>query len=143
MKAYILRNFEIKDFEELSSLWLETDLGNPARGDHLDIILQSIDLGGALFILEGENKELIATAWITFDGRRLHLHHFGVKPKYQGKGYGSILTKHCIEFAKNKGYQIKLEVHKENTRAIHLYKKMGFNYLGDYDVYIIRNFDHL
>ncbi len=34
---------------------------------------------------------------------------------------------------------VKLEVHRSNKRAIELYKKAGFSYLGDYDVYIIRD----
>jgi ribosomal protein S18 acetylase RimI-like enzyme len=34
---------------------------------------------------------------------------------------------------------IKLEVHKDNVKALGLYKKAGFGYLGDYHVYIIRD----
>jgi ribosomal protein S18 acetylase RimI-like enzyme len=44
-----------------------------------------------------------------------------------------------LKLAKSFGMQIKLEVHKENSKAIGLYTKAGFTYLGDYDVYIIRN----
>jgi ribosomal protein S18 acetylase RimI-like enzyme len=83
---------------------------------------------------------LVATSWMTFDGRRIHLHHFGVSPKFQRQGIGRQLAIASIAFAKEKGYQIKLEVHQTNTAAIKLYKGLGFQYLGDYDVYIIRSY---
>ena len=87
------------------------------------------------------SDEVVGTSWITFDGRRLHLHHFGVHPSYQRQGIGDRLSVASLRFAKQKGYQIKLEVHKSNTAAIALYKKHGFSFLGDYDVYIVRDIE--
>ena len=37
------------------------------------------------------------------------------------------------------GLQLKLEVQRDNAAAIALYRKAGFDLLGDYDVYIIRD----
>jgi diamine N-acetyltransferase len=54
-------------------------------------------------------------------------------------GIGKLLTRQSLVFAKEKGYQIKLEVHQSNVNAINLYKQFGFTFLGDYDVYIIRD----
>ncbi len=50
-----------------------------------------------------------------------------------------MLLKESLKFVKEKGYQVKLEVHRSNRTAIELYKKAGFGYLGDYDIYIIRD----
>ncbi len=36
------------------------------------------------------------------------------------------------------GLQTKIEVHRENKVALNLYKQYGFNNLGNYDVFIIR-----
>ena len=83
--------------------------------------------------------KVIGTSWMTFDGRRILLHHFGIHPEYQRKGIGLLLARESLKFVKQKGYQVKLEVHKNNHAAIELYKKLGFTYLGDYDVYIIRD----
>ena len=44
-----------------------------------------------------------------------------------------------MRFIREKGFQVKLEVHVTNLKAINLYKKYGFEYLGDYKVYIIRD----
>jgi len=42
-----------------------------------------------------------------------------------------------------KVYQVTLEVHKSNEPAVNLYKMFGFKYLGDYDIYIIRDVSKL
>jgi [ribosomal protein S18]-alanine N-acetyltransferase len=144
MTNYILRDYCDVDFSSLNELWQETKLGGSHRGDNAKIIALSIKLGGKLILLENtETKEIFGSSWMTFDGRRIHLHHIGVKPLYQNKGFGKILTKESLKFAKEKGYQIKLEVHKSNKKAIEIYKKLGFAFLGDYDVYIVRELDSI
>jgi len=137
-KNYIIRDFLDSDINELLNLWSLTNLGGAHRGDDINVIKRTINNGGYLQVLI-VNNILIGSAWLTNDFRRLYLHHFAIHPNYQNQGYGSILTKKCIEIAKNKKLQLKLEVHKDNVKAIELYKKNGFMYLGDYDVYIIRD----
>lgn len=139
MEEISIRDFELQDFDGLSELWSLTNLGNPQRGDNLDIIMQSISMGGKMLVAANADDKVIGTSWMTFDGRRIHLHHFGVHPDYQRKGIGKLLVKESLQFVKQKGYQVKLEVHQSNIAAINLYKQFGFTFLGDYDVYIIRD----
>lgn len=140
MDNYIIRDYNNEDFEKLNKLWQETELGGIQRGDSTQIIELSINIGGKLILLENTNtKEIFGSSWMTFDGRRIHLHHIGVKPSYQNQGFGKLLTKESLKFAKEKVCQIKLEVHQNNKKAIEIYKKLGFAFLGDYDVYIIRD----
>lgn len=143
MGSITIRDFQPSDYEGLSELWQLTNLGNPARGDNLEIIQQSIDLGGKLLVAVNSDGMVIGTSWMTFDGRRIHLHHFGVHPNYQRQGMGKMLTRESLRFVKSKGYQVKLEVHRNNIAAINLYKQFGFQYLGDYDVYIIRDLNSI
>ena len=139
MEGISIRDFELQDFDGLSEVWSLTNLGNPQRGDNLDIILQSVAMGGKMLVAVNADDKVIGTSWMTFDGRRIHLHHFGVHPDYQRKGIGKLLVKESLQFVKQKGYQVTLEVHQTNIAAINLYKQFGFTFLGDYDVYIIRN----
>jgi ribosomal protein S18 acetylase RimI-like enzyme len=141
---FSIRDFRKGDFEQVSDLWIRTGMGNPSRGDSEEMILESIRIGGTLIVLaENETGRICGTSWMTFDGRRIHLHHFGILPEYQGNGLSHILMRHSMEFVKNRGFQVKLEVHKTNSRAVNLYKKYGFKYLGDYDVYIIRDLSEI
>lgn len=143
MEDITIRDFTPDDFEGLSQVWQLTNLGNPARGDNLDIIMQSIAMGGKLLVATNGQGKVVGTSWMTFDGRRIHLHHVGVHPDYQRKGIGKLLTCESLRFVKAKGYQVKLEVHRTNHAAINLYKQFGFQYLGDYDVYIIRDIESI
>jgi len=137
---YIIRDFSVDDIKQINEIWQQTGLGNAERGDNQEVINNTIKIGGKFLVLENSDKnEIVGTSWITTDNRRLYLHHFGIKPEYQRKGLGIMLAKATLEFAKMKNMQIKLEVHKKNKGAIELYKKIGFKYLGDYKVFIIRD----
>lgn len=53
--------------------------------------------------------------------------------KYTGMGIGKIMIEKLMQTAKEKGFeQIELEVSAENERAIHLYKKLGFQIYGTF-----------
>lgn len=144
MLSYVVRDYNNNDFKKLSELWEETGLGGTNRGDNASIIEHSIKLGGKLILLENTDTfDIFGSSWLTFDGRRFHLHHIGVKPSYQNQGFGKLLTQESLKFAKHKNYQIKLEVHQDNNKAIEIYKKLGFTFLGDYDVYIVRDFNSI
>lgn len=134
----LIRDYKKGDFPEINRLWEAAGLGGIVRGDNAETIESSIKIGGKLLVLI-EGRQIIGTSWMTFDGRRIHLHHFAINPDFQGIGYSKHLVRQSLQFAKEKGCQIKLEVHRSNTKAINLYKNAGFKYLGDYDVYIIRN----
>ena len=136
----ITRDYESKDYPQLIKLWKETGLGNPERGDNEKVIRNCLKIGGKLLVMEDtENGVLMGSSWMTFDGRRMLLHHFAIKPEYQGKKLGTRLGDECMEYLKKAGYQVKLEVHKENLIAKRLYKKMGFFAFTNYDIFMIRD----
>jgi len=136
-----VRPYRRGDFPGIMELWTVTGLSRPERGDDEATVERSIALGGEMFVMtdEEDGGRITGTSWLTFDGRRLHMHHFGVIPGHQGKGLSAGLLRESLRFVKEKGYQVKLEVHRTNEKAVNLYKKSGFEYLGDYDVYIIRD----
>lgn len=137
---YILRDYEPADYNAVEQLWNETGLGGKFRGDTSEVILRTLSMDGKLIVVETAiDKQIIGTSWITLDGRRAYLHHFGIRKEFRGNGIAKTLLTESLKFAKEKGLQIKLEVHSNNKAAISLYQKYGFKYLGDYDVYIIRN----
>lgn len=140
MSDLLIRDYEPADFPAIEKLWNQTGLGGAQRGDNQRTIELSLKIGGKLLVVVNKSGVLVATSWMTFDGRRLHLHHFGVLPSFQRQGIGKQLALQSIAFAREKNIQIKLEVHRSNEAAIQLYKSLGFSFLGDYLVYIIRKF---
>lgn len=138
---FIIRDYQPDDYSQVARLWEETGLGGAVRGDNREVVERSLSLGGRLLVAVLPDGTLIATSWMTFDGRRLHLHHFGVIPAWRRRGVGRVLAMESIRLAKRKGIQLKLEVHRTNEAAVRLYTGLGFKSLGDYDVYIIRSYD--
>lgn len=132
-----IREFSDSDYNQLMELWIHLGLSRPERGDDLQIIRRTLDRGGKLLLAEHESK-VIATAWITNNGRRLYLHHMGVAEQYQRQGVGKMLMKEVNAFASQQKMQIKLEVHQSNLGARRLYKEFGFKLLDGYDVFIRR-----
>jgi len=138
---YIIREYQSFDYNEITKLWEATNLSNPQRADDNAVIERTLQMGGTLLVLVSSLEDrIVGTSWLTTDGRRIYLHHFGILPEYQRQGLGWFLLLESLKFAKSRNMQVKLEVHQNNLPAIALYKKAGFNYLGDYKVYIIRDF---
>ncbi len=134
----VVRNYKNEDFPEIVDVWKKVSMWKPERGDSKEVIERTIKNGGKLLVLELDGK-VIGTSWLTHDHRRTYLHHFAIKPEFQGKGYSKILLEKTIESAKKMGYQLKLEVHNTNVKAKRLYEKYGFKKLDGYEVYIIRD----
>jgi ribosomal protein S18 acetylase RimI-like enzyme len=136
---YRIRDYRPEDFPSLYSLWQQTDLSQPERGDSADTIKQCNEHGGRLLVMEESGKNrIIGSSWMTWDGRRIYLHHFGILPEWQGMGLGTELALESLKWIRQKGQQVKLEVHKENQAAKRLYEKLGFFAFRDYDIYMIR-----
>ncbi len=142
--SFFIREYTEGDYPEMTRLWESRGLGGAHRGDDVNIIRRTIQMGGQLLLLiNPASGAIIGTSWLTVDGRRTYLHHFGIHSDYQGNGLSKILLDASMKLAKSYGMQVKLEVHTNNAKALGLYKKAGFSYLGDYQVYIIRDISSL
>ena len=140
MDPITVRHYQRGDFPAIMKIWTATELSRPERGDDEAAVERSIAIGGVMLVMcEGPEEEIIGTSWMTYDGRRLHLHHFGITPHRQGRGLSHLLLDETLKEVKRKRCQVKLEVHRSNEKAIKLYMQGGFEYLGDYDVYILRD----
>ena len=58
-KDLIIRDYQPEDYDELISFWYLTDMGNPERGDSMDTISRTLQLGGKLLILESKSTRQI------------------------------------------------------------------------------------
>ncbi|SHJ55577.1 GNAT family N-acetyltransferase [Aquimarina spongiae] len=66
----------------------------------------------------------------------------GIIPNFQGKGIAKDLFRFVIEDLVDKGQkQYLLEVIKTNTKAVQLYKELGFEVTRTYDYYVFENKD--
>lgn len=81
---------------------------------------------GNLIVLKDEDKVIgYYDVWYMLSDADLA--SIAIQKDYQGKGYGELLLKDCIERCiKSKVEYIHLEVKVDNIKALNLYKKLGF-----------------
>jgi GNAT superfamily N-acetyltransferase len=136
---FYIRDYLPSDYGQVEQFWNENGLGGKHRGDDADIVDQTLAAGGHLIVLCNESSEIVGTSWLTNDKRRTYLHHFGIADPYRGRGLSKLLLMASLKLAVKDGYQLKIEVHRNNTIALNLYLSFGFAPLGDYDVFMIRD----
>lgn len=136
----VIRDYQQADYRQVLEVWKAAGIYDPVRGDTESAIRRCIEMGGKFLVLSDPDTDRITgTSWMTYDGRRIHLHHFAIRPELQGKGLGRLLAAESIRFARKKACPVKLEVHRENQRAIRLYESFGFHIFEDYLILMNRH----
>ena len=83
------------------------------------------------------NDKEIGYAQIIYNNGMYMLVNFGVIEEYRGYGYGEIFLKHMINLAfYNNISTLYIRVNDSNFKALNLYKKIGFKFLGYYNTFI-------
>ncbi len=124
-------------FAEITEIWRQTGISNPARNDSLEAVQYNLDHGGTMLLAYWDDR-LVGTTWLSHDFRRLYIHHMAVLPEFQNRGIGRSLLQEAVKIADEFGYQAKLEVHRDNPAARHLYRISGFEDLEGYITMIRR-----
>lgn len=87
---------------------------------------------GKVYILL-EDEEIVSAAEImrTFDTKEAYIYGFFTREKFLKKGYGSVLLDFVIKEMKELGVEaLTLTVDPQNTKAVNLYLKHGFEKAG-------------
>ncbi|MCW8399205.1 GNAT family N-acetyltransferase [Legionella sp. PATHC038] len=78
-------------------------------------------------ILAFEDNHLIGKAHIRWQKHGATLSDIAVLPVRQGKGLGTALISHCINYALSEGKpELNLDVETHNQKALNLYTRLGF-----------------
>ena len=95
---------------------------------------------GIAFVAEKDGRIIGHSVLVpTEDGKYVDVTIF-VHQDYQNRGIGQQLMKVAIDYSRRKGYKgMMLVTERTNTRAIHVYKKLGFKVVDpyfEYDMYL-------
>lgn len=146
-KTALLRNGEAADgdavFIVFNQIHAETDflLTYPDENSfdaerEASFLQEKTDSLNEIEILAIVDDKVVGTAGISEIGPKVKIRHraeFGISVlrEYWGLGLGKALTKACIQCAKDAGYvQVELNVVADNSKAISLYKSLGFEEFG-------------
>ncbi len=83
------------------------------------------------FVFENDGSiagySMIAKSYSTeFGGQCLWIEDLYIRPQFRGLGIGTKFFSYIEEFYKNDAVRFRLEVEKDNSRAIEVYKKCGY-----------------
>ena len=128
---------EIARYEDYSLLTMEEVESRRYVG--LDQILESALLSAGSYAAVAEVQEDVV-GLVELRGMGLsrckHVVELGVGvlPAYTGRGIGTALLRHALDWATRYGYlKVRLLVIATNARAIHVYEKLGFKESGRFE----------
>lgn len=129
MKIHEMRK---DDFNEIYKLWKMAGLGlldkNSEKVDYLSVL----EINKKTCLKITLNRQIIATALGTWNGRRAWIYHFAVRPDFQKVNFGSILMKNLLDrFGKMGVKNIILSVSLSNLKVVPFYEKNGFSVMND------------
>ncbi|MFE7423651.1 ribosomal protein S18-alanine N-acetyltransferase [Rhodococcus sp. NPDC057529] len=85
-------------------------------------------------VIRDEARTVIGYAGIALLGNPFspesEVHNIGVDPAYRRKGLGTLLLSELLRLADEHGGSVFLEVRTDNTAAIELYRREGFEIVG-------------
>ena len=134
----VIEQIGADEFHKCSNIW------DMEKCPFTDTFYQEIQSGNRISFIYKINGEFIGQGDLVLDkdgytvpDERIYLSRLIVKKEYRNLGIGSQITDFLIDKAKAWNYfEITLGVDCDNERAVHLYKKKGFEiYAQDKDEY--------
>lgn len=135
----MVRQAQASDFDFIKSLYFHPQI-NPyllyemAEEPHFQPIFDDLLAKNCIFIYEYEGQTAGMFKLYPLTYRTSHIGYLGgvaISPQYGGRGLGERMLLETLDLAKTQGYlRIELSVSIENTKAIKLYEKIGFEFEG-------------
>lgn len=110
-----LENKCFNQYDSFSKKNIRHMIANPNHSCMVELIIyeKSSIVGYAIFLTKNNSK-------------KIRLYSICISPDLAGKNYGKFYLQHRINELSKDYIRISLEVRESNSRAIHLYKGLGF-----------------
>jgi ribosomal protein S18 acetylase RimI-like enzyme len=121
------REFLIDDYCAVVELWKRVEGLEIAEGDDRESVAQFLARNSELSRVAMDGSTIVGAVLCGHDGRRGHIYHLAVDPKYQGIGLGQRLVDECLHGLGRAGIQraIILVAH-DNPRGREFWKHRGW-----------------
>jgi ribosomal protein S18 acetylase RimI-like enzyme len=121
-----IRSYISSDKKDLIALWHACGLANPKNDPSHDITRKLKSKSGWLLVGE-DNKKIVASVMVGYEGHRGWLNYLAVSPDRQGEGLGRKIVEHAESKLKKLGCpKINLQVRKENKAVLGFYQRIGY-----------------
>jgi RimJ/RimL family protein N-acetyltransferase len=133
-----LREVKIEDKIHFAKWWrnpkiiaLTSGNFNPISDEEISKSVSSMTENDLHWIIECDSRSIGHINLEKINDQQAELQISIGEEEYWGKGIGTKVIEIVLLKAKEKGFStVKLEVRPTNSRAIHLYEKMGFKQIG-------------
>ena len=127
-KKFFIRELKTEDLNEVEKIEAQCF---SCPWSKKAILESALSENNYFIVAEIEKEEIIAYAGIYCVGKEAYMYNIAVKAKHRGKGVGIAIMKQLFGYCNKKGMELlSLEVRESNYIAINLYKKLGFEILG-------------
>src|SRR5438105_14677710 len=99
------REFSIDDYDAAVELWKRVEGLEIAEGDDKESIARFLIRNPGLSRVATDGSMMVGVSLCGHDGRRGHLYHLAVDPRYQGTGLGKRLVQECFSGLRDVGIQ--------------------------------------
>ena len=124
------REFLIADYEAAVELWKQVEGIEIAEGDDKEGVVRFLKQNKGLSRTAVDGSKVVAVSLCGNDGRRGHIYHLAVDPKYQGLGLGKRLVQECFDRLRELGIQRAIIlVANNNSRGREFWLRCGWEEL--------------
>jgi ribosomal protein S18 acetylase RimI-like enzyme len=122
-----IREFQARDGEEVTRLWLEAFPNDPPRNEPASVIRRKLETQRELFLVGESNGVILATLLGGYDGFRCWVYHVAVDAAHRRKGYGRQMMREAERLLKRTGCpKLNIQVRAHNLGVVEFYKRMGY-----------------
>jgi len=124
----IIREFSIKDYDTLMTLWNDAKLPFKPKGrDKRDKIEYELKHGKDIFLVAEINGKLVGSVFGTHDGRKGWINRAAVAPKFQRQN----IAKKLIAEVEDRFSELEIDiisclVEDWNTKSLKVFEKLGY-----------------
>jgi ribosomal protein S18 acetylase RimI-like enzyme len=124
------REFLINDYESAVELWKRVEGLEIAEGDDKESVVRFLTRNPGLSRVATDGSVIVGVSLCGHDGRRGHIYHLAVDPKYQGVGLGKRLVEECFAGLRDAGIERAIIlVAKDNPRGREFWLRCGWEEL--------------
>src|SRR5438067_1710794 len=124
------REFSINDYDAVVELWKRVEGLEIAEGDDKESIVRFLTRNPGLSRVATDGSAIVGVSLCGHDGRRGHIYHLAVDPKYQGIGLGKRMVEECFDRLREVGIQRAIIlVANDNSRGREFWLRCGWEEL--------------
>ena len=126
MKGLEIRQFRIEDTDGVLGVWESAGMIRPGRNPRADI-QKKLGHSPESFFVGVQERQIVATVMVGYDGHRGWIYLLAVRPELQRKGIGRAMVEHVEGWLRLRGcLKAKLQIDEDRASVVGFYEKLGY-----------------